>query len=688
VKEYQTADIRNVAVVGHGGSGKTSLIEALLHFTGTTPRRGSVDEGTSVLDYDPEEMERKMTISTGLAYAEYEESKINIIDTPGYLDFIGEITSALSVVDGVLVVLDATSGVEVGTTRVWEASREQNMPVLIVVNKPDKEHADFNALVESATEHFGPNVVPVSIPVGFAASFNGVVDIISKKAFSSDGSAMDIPADLVDKVDEYRSQLVESVAETDEELLDQYMENEDLTEDQLRTGLGAAAKKGELFPLLTVCAESEAGAAQLLNAVIGCVPNPLEAGPVVVTKGKDESMELPPDSSGPLAVRVFKKLYEKHLGELLLFRVFSGTVESGDEVSNADTHNSERISQILALIGKERSDLEKAVAGDMGAFVKLKGTETGHTLSDKRNPVKLPAIEFPKPVIATAISAKTKGDEDKISSGLSRIVAEDPTLKVVSDAELRQTVIWGMGELHLDLLVKRLKSRFGVEVEQARPKIPYRETIKGKAEVQGKYKKQTGGRGQYGDVWIRMEPLPRDQEFEFVDAVVGGVVPGKFIPAVEKGIREAMQAGILAGYKVVGFRVTLYDGSYHSVDSSENAFKVAGSMAFKKAMEQAKPVLLEPINLVEVIVPDEFLGDVMGDLSSRRGKIQGVESRGRGYQTVRAMVPLSELDRYSTQLRSITQGRAMHSREFGHYEEVPSEISERVIAEAKAAMEE
>lgn len=688
MKDYQTKDIRNVAVIGHGGCGKTSLIEALLHFTGATPRKGSVDEGTSILDHEPEEIDKKMTISMGLAHLEHAGSKINMVDTPGYLDLVGEVVSALRVVDGVVVVLDATSGVEVGTQRVWDAARKADLPALFVVNKPDKEHADFNALLSSVDDTFGPNVVPIGLPIGTAGSFKGVVDIISKKAVFTDGSTGDVPEELTAEVESHRGKLVESVAETDEELLDLYMEQDDLPEDKLREGLGKAAMAGELFPLLAICATEGTGAKILLDAVVGCIPDPATVGAVSATKGKDEVVELAPDASGPLAALVFKKLYERHLGELLLFRVYSGTLEPGGEVHNANQNTNERISQILGLIGKERYELPKAIAGDMGALVKLKSTETGHTLCDKRENIVLPGLDFPNPVIATAITARTKGDEDKISSGLNRLVNEDPTLRVVVDAELRQTVVWGMGEMHLDLLVRRLKSRFGVEVDQARPKIPFRETIKGRAEVQGKYKKQTGGRGQYGDVWLRMEPLPRDKEFEFVNGIVGGVVPGKFIPAVEKGVREAMRSGILAGYPAVSMKITLYDGSYHSVDSSENAFKVAGSIGFKKGMEQCKPVLLEPVYLVEVMVPDEFLGDVMGDLSSRRGKIQGVESRGGGYQTVKAMVPLAELDRYSTHLRSITQGRAAHNREFGHYEEVPSEISERVIAEAKAALEE
>ncbi|MBN1424877.1 elongation factor G [Candidatus Fermentibacteria bacterium] len=686
MKEYQPSDIRNIAVIGHGGCGKTSLAEALLHAAKAVGRRGSVDQGTSILDSDPDEIERRMTISTGLAYVEHAGCKINLLDTPGYLDFVGEVVGALRVADSVLVVLDATGGVAVGTQRVWDEARKSGLPALFVVNKPDKDHAEFEALLEAAAKSFGPGVVAISLPIGLAGNFRGIVDILGNEAVFRDGSKGPVPAEMADEVAEYRSKLMESVAETDEGLLELYLEEGTLPDDRLREGLRIATVRGEIFPLLVTCADDETGALKLLDAAASFLPNPTERGPVKALKGQEE-MLLDPDPAGPLALFVFKKLYERHLGEVLLFRVYSGELEAGTEVTNAVTGSSERINQIQAVRGKEREDVQKAVVGDMGGLVKLKGTDTGHTLCGKRHTLVLPKIDFPEPVIASAIKAKSKGDEDKISSGLARLMEEDPTLRVVIDPELKQTVIWGMGELHIDLMVKRLKSRFGVQVDQSRPKIPYRETIKGKAEVQGKYKKQTGGRGQYGDVWLRVEPLPRSSGFEFVDAIVGGVVPGKYIPAVEKGIREAMNAGVLAGYPVVDARVSLFDGSYHDVDSSDMAFKIAASMGFKKAMEQCRPVLLEPIYMVDVVVPEEFLGDVMGDLSSRRGKIQGVESRA-GYQTVRAAVPMAELDRYSTQLRSLTQGRAMHSRSFSHYEEVPGEISERVIADAKAALEE
>lgn len=686
MKEYQPTDIRNVALIGHGGSGKTSLAEAVLHASGSVARRGSVDQGTSILDGDPDEIERKMTISLGLAYVEHAGRKINLLDTPGYLDFVGEVQAALRVTDSVMIVLDATGGVAVGTQRVWDEARKFGLPVLFVVNKPDKDHAQFGTLLEAVTKSFGAGAVAISVPMGLAGNFRGVIDILSNEAVFRDGHKGPVPAEFADEVARHRSTLTESVAETDEALLEQYLEEGSLPDEKLKEGLRAATARGEIFPVLVACADDETGVVKVLDAIVDLLPDPTMRSPVPALKDQ-EPIQLAPDPAGPLAVFVFKKLYERHLGEVLLFRVYSGELEAGTEVVNTVTGASERIGQIQAVRGKEREDVSKAVVGDMGGLVKLKATSTGHTLCSKRQPLVFPKIEFPDPVIATAIKAKSKGDEDKISSGLARLMEEDPTLRVVVDPELKQTVIWGMGELHLDLMVKRLKSRFNVQVDQSRPKIPYRETIKGKAEVQGKYKKQTGGRGQYGDVWLRVEPMPRGGGFEFVDAIVGGVVPGKYVPAVEKGIREAMLSGVLAGYQVVDARVTLYDGSYHDVDSSDMAFKIAASMGFKKAMEQCRPVLLEPIYMVEVVVPEEFLGDVMGDLSSRRGKIQGVETRG-GYQTVRATVPMAELDRYSTHLRSLTQGRAMHSRKFSHYEEVPAEISERVIAEAKAALEE
>ena len=686
MKEYTPTDIRNIALIGHGGCGKTSLAEALLHASGAVPRRGSVDQGSSILDSDPDEIERKMTISLALAHVEHAGRKINLLDTPGYLDFVGEVQAALRVTDSVLIVLDATGGVAVGTQRVWDEARRFGLPVMFVVNKPDKDHAEFESLLEKASTSFGAGVVTIAIPMDLGGNFKGIIDLIGGEAVFRNGSKAPVPAEFRDQVAKYRSKLMDSVAETDEALLESYLEQGALPEDKLREGLRAATARGELFPLLVACAEDETGALKVLDAVVELLPDPTMRGPVKALKGSEEVL-LEPDTKGPLAVFVFKKLYERHLGEVLLFRVYSGEMEAGTEVTNNANGASERVGQIQAVQGKEREDVQKSVVGDMGGLVKLKNTATGHTLCGKRMSITLPTIEFPEPVIASAITAKSKGDEDKISSGLARLMEEDPTLRLVIDPELKQTVIWGMGELHIDLMVKRLKSRFGVQVDQSRPKIPYRETIKGKAEVQGKYKKQTGGRGQYGDVWLRVEPLPRGGGFEFVDAIVGGVVPGKYIPAVEKGVREAMLAGILAGYQVVDLKVALYYGSYHDVDSSDMAFKIAASMGFKKAMEQCKPVLLEPIYVVDVVVPEEFLGDVMGDLSSRRGKIQGVEGRA-GYQTVRATIPMSELDRYSTQLRSLTQGRAMHTRSFSHYEEVPAEIAERVIADAKAALEE
>jgi elongation factor G len=691
VHDHEASDIRNVALIGHGGCGKTTLAEALLLKAGATSRLGSVDQGTSVLDYDEDEIERKMSISTSLAQFPWQKRRINLLDTPGYADFIGEVVSALSVADGCVLVVQAVSGIEVGTETTWGLANARQLPCVIFVNKLGKEHADFDKIIGQLADWLPVPAVPLVMPYGKESAFKGVVDVITQRLYAADSdqsSPSKLPDEMAEAVASRRVKAMEMAAEADDTLLEKYLEEGELTEAELVEGLRKATIQRQIVPVLCGDAASMAGTPALLDAVVKYLPGANRLTEVHGTK-PDGSTEvsLAATTDAPVSAMVFKTIAEHHVGEVSVLRVFSGHVSPGSELYNVNKATTERVGQIYNLVAREKHEVPRAVAGDIAALVKLKETLTGDTLCERSKPIMLGPIEFPKPAISVAVKPKAKGDEDKISAGLNRLRSEDPTFTVTVDGELRQTLLSGMGEMHLDVILRRLNKRFGVEVEQVKPKLPFRETILGTAEVQGKYKKQTGGRGQYGDVWLKLEPLPRGEEFEFANAIVGGAIPSKYIPAVEKGVREAFQHGVIAGYPVVDVKITLYDGSYHSVDSSDLAFKIAASLGFKKGMEAARPVFLEPIMNVEVIVPEEFMGDVMGDLSSRRGRIQGMDARG-SLQVVRAQVPLAELYRYSTHLRSLTQGRGLHTREFSHYEQVPAEVKDKLIAEAKAAIEE
>ena len=688
-----TEKIRNVALISHGGVGKTTLAEALAFTAGVTNRLGRVEDGSTLSDYHPEEIERKISIMTSLLALDWHGHKINLLDTPGYSDFLGEVKAGLRVADIAAVLVHAVNGIEVGTEQVWSFADEYKNARIVLINRLDNEHADFDKVMESLQKNYGNAIVPVHLPVNQGENFNSFIDLISMKkvTYEKDGSGKetreDIPADWQDKANAAREKLIEAAAESNDEILEKYFEAGELTPEEFQQGLREGILNGTVIPVLCVGGYDNIGSKELLDFLVKFCPSPADRGEV---EGKDpasgEKKTRKPDPAEPLAALVFKTESEPHVGEFSFFRVYSGTVQTGDEVFNPNRNASEKIGQIFQINGHHRKDVGIMGAGDIGAVVKLKNTHTGDTLCDKKDPILLEGIQFPDPVIRVAIVPKSKGDEEKISSGLATLHEEDPTFVVEYDPELKQTIIQGQGEMHLDIIIKRLKDKFGVDVDLTEPKIPYRETIKGKAQVQGKYKRQSGGRGQYGDVWIRLEPKGRGEGYEFVDAIVGGVVPSKYIPAVDKGIQETMAEGVLAGYPVVDVKVTLYDGSYHSVDSSDLAFKIAASMAFKKAFMEAKPVLLEPIYDVEVRVPEEFLGDVMGDLSSRRGKIIGIEAEGN-FQVIRAKVPLAELYKYSTALRSLTQGRGIHRRKFSHYEEVPQEIAEKIIEKAKAEKE-
>jgi elongation factor G len=691
VKDFKINQIRNVGVVAHGGVGKTSLVEAMLYDGGVSTRLGRVDDGTTMSDYTDDEIGRKTSIGASLLHLEWKNHKVNLIDMPGYADFIGEVVGGLRVAETALILLSAQDGVEVGTEQVWNIAKKYNIARSFFLNKMEKEHADFEKVVKQTKESFGHQVTPIQIPVGEGLEFKGIIDLIKMKAlyFDKMGRPKEdkIPPELEGKAKDYREKLMEAVAESDDSLLERFFDKGELTDKEIKDGLRKGVGGLKIYPLLCGSALENIGVSTLLDGIIECFPSPLD---FVQVKGKEpgthKEKTLKIGQDGSLCAFAFKTISEPHVGELTFLKIYSGKLQSGMDVYNSTKDAMERIGQIYALNGKERKEIGIVNAGDLAGVVKLKNTQTGDTFCEKKDPMFLPNIDFPKPVINMAIKPKAKGDEEKIANGFAKLREEDPTFIMEVDADIRQTIIYGQGELHLEVMVDRLKKRFGVEAELEKPRIPYRETIKGKAEAQGKYKRQSGGRGQYGDVWLKLEPLPRGAGFEFVNKIVGGAIPSKYIPAVEKGVVEAMNDGFLANYRVVDAKVTLYDGTFHAVDSSDLAFKIAGSMGFKNAATQAKPVLLEPIYNMIVIVPEEFMGDVMGDLSSRRGKILGMDREGN-FQSIKAQVPLAELYKYSTSLRSSTHGRGIHRREFSHYEEVPKDIAEKIIKEAQAEKE-
>ena len=688
MKEYQATQIRNLCLVGHNSTGKTSLVEAMLFSAGETNRIGTVEEGSTVSDYRPEEVERKISIAASLLHCEWKDKRLSIIDTPGYADFIGEVAGALRVADSAIIVLDSVSGVDVGTEKVWEYTATYQTPCLFFVNAMTKERANFNQVCQAVTERFGHQAVALQFPAEQGEGFSNIVDLVEMKLLQYEhgkSSQAEIPAALQSQAQELREKLIEAAAEADDQLLEKYLEEGELSPQEIFGGLKKGVLERGLFPILCGDALANIGTDALMDTVAELGPSPAEMPSVRGTiPGTDKEMELECTEGGSLAALVFKTVSEPHMGELSFLRVYAGKLNSGDEVLNTTKDATEKIGQIYLLNGKIRKEIGNVSAGKIAALVKLRQTHTGDTLSDRRKPVLLPGIEFPEPMIRMAVEPKSRADEDKISTGLAQLHEEDPTFLFKVDSEIRQTIISGQGELHLEVIVQKLKANFGVGVELTQPKIPYRETIRTSAEGHHRHKKQTGGHGQYGEVYIKLEPKSRGEGLEFVNAIVGGAIPSKFIPAVEKGIREATQEGVLAGYPVIDLKSTLYDGSFHPVDSSDLSFKIAGSMALKKAVLSARPVLLEPIYEVQVKVSQDYMGDVMGDLSGRRGKILGMEQSG-SFQLIKALVPLAELYRYSTVLRSMTQGRGLHSRKFSHYEEVPREVSEKIIAAAKEA---
>ncbi|GMU85506.1 MAG: elongation factor G [Ignavibacteriales bacterium] len=690
MKEYLPESMRNLCFIGHGSSGKTTLAEVCLYTAGETTRIGTIAEGNTQSDYTSNEIEKQFSISLSLLHFDWKNCKINWIDTPGYTDFIGEVKCAMKVADTAVMVLKAFEGVEVGSEITGHFVNEFKMPSAIVINKCDNEKSRFDEVVTMAKERLTNGAMVVTFPVNPGPEFDTVVDVISMKAYtygpagSKKVTVSEIPADLKAKADEYRTLLIEKVAELNEEFMNEYFETGSLSDEDLKTGITESLLKRSFTPVFATSSANVAGINNFLDFIEAYFPNPLQMPAVTgKLKDKEELVEIKPDPKAEPVIFVFKTLAEQHVGELSLFRVFSGEVHPGMDMVNEANGKIERLNQLSILNGRNRRDVHSLVAGDMGAVVKLKDTHTNNTLASKNLPVILDEIVFPEPIIRGAIQPKAKGDEDKIATGLHTLSEEDPSFSVKYDPEIAQTIISGQGELQLSLAVKRLKERYKVEVDLIEPRIPYREAIKGKClSAEYKHKKQSGGRGQYGHVFLKLEPQPRGAGFQFEDAIVGGVVPGRFIPAVEKGVQDSLIKGVLAGYPIVDVKCTLFDGSYHDVDSDEMSFKIAASMGFKKAFMESKPVLLEPIYDVAVTVPEEFMGDVMGDMSSRRGKILGMDADGH-FQKIKAQVPLSELYKYSSALRSLTQGRGSHTRKFSHYEEVPKEVEHQIVEEYK-----
>ena len=695
MRVYKTPEIRNVAVVGHGASGKTSLVDALSFVAGTSRRHGSVKDGTALTDYTPDEIERKYSINLALGVAEWMDTKVNLIDTPGYLDFTGEALAGVHAADAAVVVVSATGGVEVGTEKVWDYCEARGIPCLFFVSLMDKEHADFHKVYRRIKDLLTPKVIPVEIPVGEGSEFRGIINLFSKRCHmykkgtkAGEYEEVDVPAEYRERFEEYSKELIERIAETDDTLLEHYLGGEEIGRDEAIRAMKAGMLKGELFPLFCGAAELTYGMRALLSKMVELFPAPHERPPVDAQKwGSAERVPLKPEDTGPFVAQVFKTMSEPHVGDVTYFRVYSGLVRNGQDVYNAPRDAVEKLNHLCVSVGKDRSEIAELHAGDIGVVAKLRDTHTNDTLSVREKPMVLHKIPFPEPVITVAIEVKQRGEEEKLSNGLHKLHEEDPTFQHEYNGELGQTLIRGLGERHLEIIVGRLARKFGVHALITKPKIAYRETFRGRGEGQGKHKKQTGGRGQYGDCWIRLAPLPRGSGLVFEDMIVGGVIPRQYIPAVERGIHEAAARGPVAGYPVVDFRVELYDGSYHDVDSNEMSFKMAGILAFRNVSPNCKPVLLEPILELEVWTPDEYQGAVMGDLSSRRGQILGTEKDGR-LTKVKALVPEAELDRYATVLHSLTHGRGTYRQKFHAYEQVPPEVAHKVVETRKKELEE
>ncbi|MGL4547654.1 elongation factor G [Eubacterium aggregans] len=692
MKTYPTKNIRNVLLLGHGGSGKTTLTEALAFNAGAVNRMGRIDEGNTLADFDPEEKRRMFSISSSIVPVKYGGHKINIIDVPGYFDFIGDAYAALRVADAVVIVIDALAGVQVGTEKAMALLAKADIPAFIVVNKMDRENAEFSKVMDGLKEAFGNKVIPLELPMGEGEAMHGVVNIVDMTGSErKDNRCFDVevPDDIKEELEPYREMIMESVAQTSEELMEKYFEGEELNEDEIHYGIRTGVLEGDLIPVLCTSALQNIGVETLENMMISYLPSPADSAPAIGKDPKDEKeIERICNEDATFSAQVFKTIVDPFVGKLSIFKVMSGVLENTTEIYNANKELKEKVVHIYVLRGNKQLDVDALLAGDIGAFSKLAHTVTGDTLCTPKDPIVYPPIDMPRPVISMALEAKNKADIDKLATGLHRLKEEDPTMDSYRNNETKQTLLSGLGEMHLEVICNRLKQKFGVEVELKSMRVPYRETIRKKADAEGKYKKQSGGSGQFGHVYVTFEPGndPNDA-FEFVDKVVGGSVPRNFIPAVEKGLSDCMVEGVLAVYPVTGVRATLYDGSYHAVDSDEMSFKMAATLAYRKGMKDAVPVLLEPIYKLTITVPEAYMGDIMGDLNKKRGRIIGMEPIDGGKQVITAEAPLAEMFKYATELRSMTQARGEFEMEFVRYEEAPSMVSDKVVAEAQAAKE-
>ena len=689
-KEYTTDKIRNVAVLGHGGAGKTSLIDSLCYTAGSSRRKGNVDEGSALTMYTPEEASHEMSLQCTPAYCEYSGAKINLLDTPGFMDFVGETLAAIRVADSAVIVVSATSGVEVGTETVWEYAEDRGVPRFFFVSMMDREHASFDRVYQDIKTRLTEKVVPVEIPIGEGPDFHGIINLFSERAHvykagteTGEYDEVDVPEELQAKFDEWETELQETLATTDEALLDKYLEEGKISREEAIKAMHNGVASGDIVPLFCGSAVHSYGMRALLKKLVELCPNPTESGGEDAHRaGMDEDVHLSASDDETFSALIYKTASEPHIGEMSYFRVVSGSVSNGQEVKNGERGSIEKLNHLSIAMGKERLEVAKLHAGDLGVVAKLKGAHTNDTLCEMSRPVVLEKIALPKPEISVAIRGEGRGDEDKLGEVLPKLHEEDPTFLAEFDPELHQTLAHGMGELHLAVQMERMKRKYGVAVQMEQPKIGYRETITKEAEGQGRHKKQSGGRGQFGDCWIRLRPRAAGEGYEFVNSIKGGVIPTKYVPSVDKGIREAAARGVLAGFRCVDFEAQCYDGSYHSVDSSDIAFKLAGSTAFRNVAAKCRPVILEPIIEVTVTTPDDYVGDIMSDINQRRGKVLGMEPTA-GRTTVKALIPESELYKYSTSLRAITQGRAHHSRDFSGYEALPEMEVPKVIAASK-----
>ncbi|MRR16142.1 MAG: elongation factor G [Deltaproteobacteria bacterium] len=690
--KYESKMLRNLAVIGHGGTGKTSLCESLLFVSGKNERLGRVDDGTSTMDYEPEEQKKHVSISSAANFVEWDKHKINIVDTPGDSNFTFDIQCSMSIVDNTVVVIDSVGGVEFQTQKVWDMANQYALPRMIFINRMDRERADFNKVLDSIKTKLKKKATPVCLPIGAEDKFQGIIDLITMKAYTfadnkGIGKASDIPADLLEEASLLHSSMVEDIAEADDELMNKYLEAGELSADELKSGLRKGVVSGSLIPVVCGSAVKGIGVSMLMDLAVASFASPVDRGPIKGKKpGTDATEERKPSEDEPFSAIVFKTIADPYAGRLTLFRVYSGKLNSDSAVYNASKKITEKFGHIFYLEGKNQKQADVLVPGDIAGVAKLKETVTGDTLCAEKNPIIFEKVPVPPPIMSFAVEPKSRGDEDKIASSIHRLTEEDPTIVFSRNVQTKEMILSGMGQVHIEVNIEKMKRKFGVEVNLNTPKVPYLETIKGKTNVQGRYKKQSGGRGQFGDCTIDIEPLPRGGGYEFLDKIVGGVIPGQYRPAVDKGIQEAAAKGVIAGYPVVDFRISLVFGSYHTVDSSEMAFKIAGSMAFQKGVMECQPILLEPIVNIAIEVPDEYMGDVIGDLNSRRGRVLGMDTNGTN-QVIKGQVPLAEILKYAPDLRSMTSGRGNFTYTESHYEEVPSYIADKIIAESKKEAE-